>query len=94
MFMVEPGIMVRAVYSLATLYMLLLLLRWIGAWLELDLMSPRLRWIPALTDPLIGWVRRRLPALGPFDFAPVAALLGVWILRELAVSLLQNRGVG
>lgn len=94
MFPITPGVGVRAFVSLTTLYMLLILLRWVGAWIELDLHNPRLRWIPVLTDPLIGWVRRILPAMGPFDFAPLAALLGVWLLRELiGRSLLVHWGI-
>lgn len=93
MLTMQPGIALRAVYSLATMYMLLILIRWTGSWLELDLHGRRLRWIPAITDPLIGWVRRMLPRMGPFDFAPVVTLLGVWILREILVSALAARGM-
>ncbi len=75
----------RAIYSLLTLYMILILLRWAAPWLQLDLYSRRLSWIKRLTDPLISLVRRFLPPVGPVDFAPFGALFLVWVVRTLLV---------
>ena len=79
---------IRAVYAVHTLYMLLLLLRWLGPWLEIDLHGRRWFWIPRLTDPLLFKLRQILPHMGPFDVAPLAAVLMVWLLRELVVGML------
>ena len=81
---------VRAVYSGLTLYMLLILLRWVAPWLQLDLHSRRLRWMFQLTDPLIDALRRVLPPMGPMDFGPIAALFVVWIVRTLSVGFLSR----
>ena len=70
-------LLARVLYDALTLYMLLLLVRWAGSRLQLDLYSRRLRWIPRLTDPLVNALRRRLPNLGPMDLAPLAAVLVV-----------------
>jgi YggT family protein len=78
-----PQIIASAIFSLCTLYMMAILLRWLGRFLEIDLDTPRLRWIARITDPLIGLFRRILPDMGPFDWSPVAALLSVFILRLL-----------
>lgn len=78
----------RVVYSLLTLYMLAILLRWVGPWLEFDVESGRWRWIARITDPLINLLRRKMPRLGPMDFAPVVALLLAWVLREVLVQML------
>lgn len=78
----------NAVLSAFTVYMLCILLRWLGPWIELDFHRGWLRAVPRATDPLIRGVRqamgRWLPNLGPYDFAPLVALLVVWIGRELA----------
>ena len=88
----------RAVYSLLTLYMMVVLLRWIAPWLHLDLKDPRLRWVTRLTEPLIETMRRGIRSLetkvGPLvtviDLAPLAAFLSVVIVRAIAVEFLAR----
>jgi len=82
------NMLIRAVNSMLALYMLLILVRWLGVWLELDVHSGRLRWIPMLTDPVIGPIRKVLPAMGPLDFGPIAALFVVWLVRVILVRAL------
>lgn len=79
---------IRAVYSLMTLYMMLILLRWLAPWLQIDLYRPRLRWVRTITDPLIDQLRKYLPLRGPFDFAPLAAVFAVWLARTLLVGIM------
>lgn len=80
----------RAAYSFGTLYMMLILLRWVGPALGLDLIGGRMAWVAKLTDPLITRIRKILPSLGPADFAPIASLLLVWMLRELSVNIIAG----
>lgn len=79
---------IRLVNSTFTVYMLLVLLRWVAGWLELDLYAGRLRWIPQLTDPLVSRLRKLLPPTGPLDLAPPIAVLLLWVARELTVAIL------
>jgi uncharacterized protein YggT (Ycf19 family) len=83
----------NVIYSLCTLYMLLILLRWFAPFLELNMHDIRLRWIAQLVDPLLRTVRRFLPNLGPMDFGPLATLFLVWIVREIALSLVHGGAV-
>lgn len=83
-----PDLLPRAVYSLLTLYMLLLLLRWFGPYLELDFYAPRLRWIARATDPFVTLLRRTLPPLGPMDLAPLVSVLVTWLVRDLTLAAL------
>lgn len=85
--------LIRLVATAHTLYMMMILLRWLGPWLELDLHGRRWAWIPRLTDPLLHRLRRILPHMGPFDFAPIAAVLLVWLAREILVSALISGAV-
>jgi uncharacterized protein YggT (Ycf19 family) len=84
----------RLAHGILTLFMLLLLLRWLGRWIGYDLDESRLRFLARLTDPLLGVLRRALPNMGPFDFAPLAALFLTWVLREFIVSALKNAATG
>ena len=70
--------------------MLVLLVRWFGPWLGLEVESGRLRWIALISDPLIKQMRRIIPPLGPADFGPVCAVLLVWLLRELSLRLMAS----
>ena len=79
---------VRAlVYSGLTLYMMVILLRWCGPWLQIPIDGPRLRWTGRIVEPLLSLIRRHLPAMGPMDWSPVFALLGVWIIRMLFAGM-------
>jgi len=80
----------RLIHALATLYMMLILLNWLGPWMEFDIRSGRFAWIARLTDPLVDAIRKRMPSLGPVDFAPMAAVLSVWILREVIVRVVAQ----
>jgi uncharacterized protein YggT (Ycf19 family) len=78
----------RAVYSIMTLYMMAILLRWLGAWLSLEVEAGPLRWIALISDPLIKRMRQILPPMGPVDFAPLASVLALWLIREISVGIL------
>ena len=80
----------RAVYSLLTLYMMLILLAWLGPWLQLDLNGRRLRWIRTLTEPLTSRLRKWMSGLGPLDLSPVAALFLVWVIRQFALLVIEG----
>ncbi len=80
----------RITHSILTLYMMLILLRWFGPWLSLEVTAGRLAWVARLTDPLITRLRRVLPNMGPVDFGPIAALVLVWLVRILSVGFLTD----
>ena len=82
----DPAPLIRAVYSLTTLYMMTILLTWLGPWLNLDFR--RWKWIPMIADPPIRLVRRRLPSISPVDLAPVVTVLLLWLVRSIAVEML------
>jgi uncharacterized protein YggT (Ycf19 family) len=71
----------RLIGSAMTLYMMALCLRWLGAYIEVDMDAPRLRPITRLCDPHIRLMRdllKKIGPLGPMDWAPIAALMSVW----------------
>lgn len=74
------------IYSGLTLYMMGVLLRWLGPWIELEFHGPVLRAIPPLTDPFIRFVKGILPPLGPLDWSPLAAIVGLYIVRLIIVQ--------
>jgi len=73
------------IYCGLTLYMMAILLRWLGPWLELEFTGPVLGLLPKATDPLVDFMKRVLPNMGPMDFSPVAAVMCVYIVRLILV---------
>lgn len=68
-----------------TLYMMAILLQWLGPRLELEF---RGFWsiIPRSTEPLIELMKRILPPMGPMDISPLAAVVAVYIVRLIIVG--------
>ena len=89
--MMTPSAMINillgtTISSALTLYMLAILVRWVGPWIDLDFHPLPWRIIPKLVDPLLSRIRTVLPALGPMDWAAPAALMGVWLIRLVLVK--------
>jgi YggT family protein len=76
----------RTLNAILTIYMMLILLRWLGPWLQLDTFDRRIRWAWHITDPLIKAMRRILPPMGPVDFGPIAALFVVFVVRYVVLQ--------
>ena len=81
----------RIVYAIATLYMILVILRWFGPRLEFDLSGPRWRFVRPVVDVPLARLRTVVPSLGPWDPAPIALLLLVWVIRSIVVQTLLTR---
>ena len=47
-----------------------------------------------LTEPLYRPIRRLLPKIGAFDFAPLIVLFGIIFLRVVVLGNLRNLAVG
>lgn len=84
--MTASSIPAALVGSLLTLYMMAILLRWVGPWLEIDMDQRRWQFLPKLVDPLVNLMRRSLPQMGPMDWGPIAAVMAVWIVRIVLVQ--------
>lgn len=75
-------------YTLFTLYMLAILAVWLGPYIDFDLRQRKWSlWIVKIVDPLIQTIRKNLPYIGPFNWAPIIALLIVWLMRKIIVGI-------
>ncbi len=68
------------------------ILSWVGA----DPYNGIVRGIRAMTEPILGWLRRRLPFLiqGGLDLSPLAALLICIFLQKALVYNLRVLAAG
>lgn len=83
-------ILIRAAYSVCTLYMMMILFCWLAGWLQVSLYNRRLKWMRRITDPLVNKMRQLLPPMGPMDFGPIAAVFVVWVVRTISVQVLMQ----
>lgn len=61
------------------------LLSWIQVQLPLGLAD----FLFSVTEPILGPIRRALPAMGGFDFSPIVALIAIQFLQGLLLRLVH-----
>jgi YggT family protein len=78
------------VSTICSVLIALIFVRVIASWLGAFRYNRWMRPVYLLTDWLVEPIRRAIPPGGMFDFSPLIALLAVWILRGVLLSLLPR----
>ena len=77
--------------SLASkVYSLVIIGRVILSWVNPDPRNAIAVFIVRVTEPVLGPVRRVIPALGGLDFSPILVLIGIQVLERVVVQLLRG----
>jgi YggT family protein len=73
------------------IYMWLIIARALLSWVNPDPYNPIVQFLYRVTEPVLGWVRRRVPLIfGGLDLSPLLVLLAIVFLRRfLIVTLLE-----
>jgi YggT family protein len=76
--------------SLLTLYFWIVLIAVLLSWVNPDPRNPIVRFLYSATEPVLYWLRRRLPFLliGGFDLSPVILLIGIQLVQGVLVESL------
>ncbi|MCU0581653.1 MAG: YggT family protein [Syntrophales bacterium] len=77
-----------------TIYMWIIIIRALLSWVNPDPYNPIVRFLYRVTEPVLSFVRRKLP-FGSFgiDFSPVIVILVIWLLQEFLVRTLLELSV-
>jgi YggT family protein len=78
--------------SLLELYFWIVLIAVLLTWVNPDPRNPIVHFLYSVTEPVLSWIRRRLPflILGGFDLSPIVLLLAIrFTQRVLVVSLYE-----
>jgi YggT family protein len=76
---------------LAELLFLALIIRAVLSWLiGVEALRPVARFINRVTDPLIAPIRRIVPPLGGIDVSPLIAMVVIWLVESLLLTLLAG----
>jgi YggT family protein len=72
-----------------TIYMWVIIARAILSWVNPDPYNPIVRFLYNVTEPVLAWVRRRLPLIfGGLDLTPLVVLLAIVFLQRFLVATL------
>ena len=65
------------------LYSLIVLGAVVMSWMQLPPWNPVAQFVHAVTDPVLGPLRRALPSMGGLDFSPMVLLIGLQMLKSM-----------
>ena len=71
------------VRQIIDLYSLIVFVSVVMSWMQLPPSNPIAQFVHALTEPVLGPLRRALPSMGGLDFSPMVLLIGLQMLRGL-----------
>ena len=72
-----------------TIYMWVIIARALLSWVNPDPYNPIVRMLYNVTEPVLGWVRSRVPVVfGGLDLAPLLVLLAIVFLQRFLVATL------
>ena len=78
--------------SLLELYFWIVVISALLSWVSPDPRNPIVRFLYSVTEPVLYWMRRRLPFLivGNFDLSPLVLMLGIRFAQRVLVSSLYE----
>ena len=81
-----------ALDMLLTLYLWILIIGALLTWVSPDPRNPIVRFLYAVTEPVLYAVRRRMPFVqtGGLDLSPIVVILGIMLLRYVVVQPLHR----
>jgi YggT family protein len=78
-----------------TLYMWIIIARAVISWVNPDPYNPIVRFLNAVTEPVLYPIRRRLPiSLGGLDFSPILVILAIIFIQHFVVQSLLDMALG
>lgn len=81
-------ILISSFIQFLQLYMILLVIRILLSWFQVDWSNPIFSTLSQLTDPYLNLFRSIIPSLGGFDFSPILAFLLIRFMITLLSSAL------
>ncbi len=66
-------------------YSLLLLIRLLLSWFNMDWSNAPLSWLRQITDPFLNVFRGIIPTMGGMDFSPMLALILIQVIQQVVL---------
>ncbi len=74
---------VMLLLRLLDVYSIVVLVAVVTSWVQLSPDNPIVKVTRGLTEPLLGPIRKVLPAMGGLDLSPMVLLMGLQLIRRL-----------
>jgi len=87
---VDLGGLASLANALFSVLELLVLARVMLSWFPVSPWNPVARWLRRIVDPILLPFRRVLPSFSGIDFSPLLALVTLYILQQVVVTLLTT----
>lgn len=83
--------MIQLILTIFRLYEVVVVVRVILSWVQVDSYHPAIRLIYNLTEPLMAPIRKLLPTerIG-IDFSPLIVLFGLEIIKKMLIQFLYS----
>lgn len=78
------------VYILAQVLTFAIIIRALASWFMPTGGGGFMRVLYDITEPVLGPVRRILPAMGGIDFSPIVAMIIIWVVSAVLQQLLLS----
>ena len=75
-----------------SIYVWIIIIRALISWVSPDPYNPIVRFLRAVTEPVLRPVRRRLGIYGGIDFSPLLVILGILFVRSFIVRSVIEYG--
>ena len=77
-----------------TLYMWIIIARAVVSWVNPDPYNPIIRFLNAVTEPVLYQIRRRIPiSFGGIDFSPIIVILVIIFVQSFLVQSLAQMAI-
>ncbi|MCG6882009.1 MAG: YggT family protein [Deltaproteobacteria bacterium] len=77
-----------------TLYMWIIIARAVISWVNPDPYNPIIRFLNAVTEPVLYQIRRRIPiSFGGIDFSPIIVILVIIFIQSFLVQSLAEMAI-
>jgi len=75
--------MASLISTLINLYILIVVIRVLMSWFEVDPNNQVIRFMHDITEPILSKIRGIIPAFGGLDLSPLVLILALSILRNI-----------
>ena len=77
-------------HKVLEIYSLVVVASVLVQWVRPDPFNPIVQFLRSVTEPVFGWVRRRLPfaVVGMLDLSPMIVLMIIWFVQLAAIPSL------